>query len=306
MSFRVLFCTLFFISLAACHGKSDKNDYAEEKARAPFEAAVSSGVIEESSLDEISGIVASQKYPGFYWVHNDSGGSPSVYLIDSLAQLKAEVRLEGVINRDWEDIAIGPAPEGGYLLYVGEIGDNRATYGNYSIYTFPEPELNLADGVQSLSISDFSTFQFQYPDGARDAETLLVDPTNRDIIVISKRGDNVIVYHWPFAEQSSKPYVLRKVGGIPFWMIVSGDISPDGQELLLKNYESIFYWKKEPGVPWLEAIKTNPHRLPYQPEPQGEAVAFTANGQGYVTLSEGKNFNGPQHIYFYRRKQLIK
>ena len=100
--------------------------------------------------------------------------------------------------------------------------------------------------------------------------------------------------------------MLHKVGGIPFWMIVSGDISPDGQELLLKNYESIFYWKKEPDVPWLEAIKTNPHRLPYQPEPQGEAVAFTANGQGYVTLSEGKNFNGPQHIYFYRRKQLIK
>jgi hypothetical protein len=306
MSTRIAFYTLCFIVLVACNGKSDKNDYAEEKARAPFEAATSMGIIKESSLDEISGIVASQKYPGFYWVHNDSGGSPSVYLIDSLAQLKAEISLEGVINRDWEDIAIGPGQDGAYLLYVGEIGDNRAVYGNYFIYSFPEPELNLHGDFQFVSISDFSTYQFQYPDGARDAETLLVDPTNHDIIIISKRGDNVIVYHWPFVEQTPEPYVLHKVGGIPFWMIVSGDISPDGQELLLKNYESIFYWKKEPGVPWLEAIKTNPHRLPYQPEPQGEAVAFTANGQGYVTLSEGKNFNGPQHIYFYRRKQLIK
>ncbi|MEQ8530416.1 MAG: hypothetical protein RIB86_01075, partial [Imperialibacter sp.] len=252
--------------------------------------------------DEISGIVASRKYPGFYWAHKDSGGSPSVFLIDSMAQLKAEVRLEGVINRDWEDIAIGPGLDEGYLLYVGEIGDNRAAYGNYSIYSFPEPELNISEGVQSLGISDFSTYQFQYPDGARDAETLLVDPTNRDIIVISKRGDNVIVYHWPFAEQTPEPYVLHKVGGIPFWMIVSGDISPDGQELLLKNYESIFYWKKEPDVPWLEAIMTNPHRLPYQPEPQGEAVAFTTSGRGYVTLSEGKGFHDSQHLYFYRRK----
>lgn len=295
------FCIVIFTACGR-HG-SNKEEYTEEKAKAPFTSRVSLGTIAESELDEISGIVASQRYPGCYWVHNDSGGSPSIYLIDSLARLLAEVRLEGVANRDWEDIALGPSPNGDYSIYIADIGDNREVYGDYYIYKIDEPNLAAEDAMQFVATDDFSILQFQYPDGARDAETLLIDPNNSDILIVSKRGDNVVLYHWPVDQQTSEPFVLTRAGDLPFWMIVAGDISADGQELLLKNYESVFYWKKEKATSWLEAIKTNPHRLPYQPEPQGEAIAFTRSGDGYVTLSEGKGFNDTPHLYFYRRKR---
>ncbi len=302
--FRISLLLFSVFCLFSCTSPSaKKNDYSEEKASAPFESGLSMGAITNERLDEVSGIVASRKYPGYYWVHNDSGGDPSIFLIDSVAQLKAEVRLNGAENRDWEDIAIGPGADAGYVIYIGDIGDNRATRDFYSIYALPEPDLALTEAFTYVETSTFSTYTYEYPDGARDAETLLVDPTTGDFLVISKREDNVFVYHWPFGERTFDRYILHKITSIPFWMIVGGDISETGHELLLKDYESIFYWKKENDTPWVEAIQSSPHRLPYQPEPQGEAIGFSANGRGFVTLSELKGFNSSQLLFFYPRKE---
>ena len=293
----------FFILIALLACETKQEDYAEEKARAPFEQAFSLGQVSAANLDEISGIVASRRYPGYYWVHNDSGGDPSVYLIDSTGSLVAEARLAGIMNRDWEDIAIGPGGNGeGHILYVADIGDNRAVHSSSFIYAFPEPIFDLGSAELYLPVASFSTFEYVYPDGARDAETLLVDPANNDFMIVSKREENVFLYHWPSPRQTNEPFVVQKITSLPFWMIVGGDISENGRELLLKDYESVFYWKNDATTPWVEALKSNPHRLPYIPEPQGEAIGFTAKANGFVTISEREKLSGSPHLYFYNRK----
>lgn len=300
---RLSFCIYFFAFLAACHTRSGKEDerYAEEKARAPFEGRTSVGTIDDPRLNEISGIAASHKYPGYYWVHNDSGGAASLYLIDSVARLVGELQLPGIVNRDWEDIASTTDSLGRSILYVAEIGDNRAVYSNYSIYVVAEPEFGDVGAVPVVRADTVKSLQFRYPDGPRDAETLLVDPVTLDIFIISKREEHIHVYHWPFAAQGDGLYTLSKVGTIPFTGFVAGDIAANGQELLLKDYESVFYWRKDSGKSWRESIHPRPHRLPYPPEPQGEAIAFTLRGDGYVTISEQEGSN-PPHLYFYKRK----
>jgi hypothetical protein len=292
-----------FIVLPGCSffRESESEKYQEEKAKAPFAAAVSLGKISDKRLDEVSGIVASHTYPGYYWVHNDSGGEPNLYLIDSTAKLVGQVKLAGIENRDWEDVALAPGTNGRDVLYIAETGDNSAQDGTYFIYTLEEPALDSLVNSEIIVVNDFSTYTFRYPDGARDAETLLVDPLTLDFIIVTKREDNVGVYFWAAPQSSSDVFKLEKSLTIPFWMVVGGDISRDGSELVLKDYESVFYWKKNPETSWIDALKTNPHRLPYQPEPQGEAIAFTADGDGYVTLSERKRLS-EQHLYFYSRK----
>lgn len=293
----------FFILIALLACETKQEDYAEEKARAPFEKAFSLGQVTAGALDEISGIVASRRYPGYYWVHNDSGGDPSVYLIDSTGTLVAEARLAGVMNRDWEDIAIGPGGNGvGHILYVADIGDNRAAHSSYFIYAFPEPAFTLSSADLYLTVDSFSTFEYVYPDGARDAETLLVDPANNDFLIVSKREENVFLYHWPSPRQTDEVFVVQKITSLPFWMIVGGDISENGLELLLKDYESVFYWKKDADTNWVEALKSNPHRLPYIPEPQGEAIAFNVEANGFVTISEREKLSGAPHLFLHRRK----
>lgn len=287
------------ILLGGC--KRSQKPYAFDE-NPPFEARKSLGLITDNLLNEISGIVASRRYPGFFWVHNDSGGEAAIYLINSQAEKIAQVKVEGLQNRDWEDIAIGPGNEGSHdLLYIAETGDNRAVYGTYFIYSFEEPGVDLENRTQRLFIDEYDTYTYQYPDGARDAETLMVDPLNQDIWIISKREPQVNVYRLPSARRGPDVHTLEKTCTIPFHEIVGGEISFDGTELLLKSYLSVFYWSRDPEEEWAEVFEQTPVVLLYSPEPQGEAIAFTNSGNGYVTISEAENFAGKQYLYFYKR-----
>ena len=78
-----------------------------------------SGWLDEKFIPESSGIVKSRRYPGIFWVHNDSGNPPLLFAIKGDGQIVRQFRL-GVPNLDWEDIAID---DHGHL-YIGDIGNN--------------------------------------------------------------------------------------------------------------------------------------------------------------------------------------
>ena len=77
---------------------------------------------------------------------------------------------------------------------------------------------------------------------------------------------------------------------------VGGDICPTGDEVLLKTYGHIYYWRVNDGN-YLEAMKHHPDDLPYNGERQGESVCWAPDESGYYTLSEGAN----QQLMFYQR-----
>ena len=81
--------------------------------------------IADSAINESSGLVASRTNSGAYWTHNDSGGGPFIYALDTNGETLGTFRVNGATNRDWEDIAAGPGPQHGRsYLYIGDIGDN--------------------------------------------------------------------------------------------------------------------------------------------------------------------------------------
>lgn len=65
---------------------------------------------------------------------------------------------------------------------------------------------------------------------------------------------------------------------------------------MLKAQKTIYYWHI-PNRDYYTGIQTTPLTVPYTPERQGEAVAFSADGSGYYTLSEGSNAT----LYYYKR-----
>jgi hypothetical protein len=216
--------------------------------------------------------------------------------------------LDGIQNRDWEDIAIGPGPEEGQqYLYIGDIGDNRAQHDLKYVYRVPEPHVTADQTPREVSLSDIETITFRYPDGERDAETLLLDPTTKDLYVISKRETKVRVYRASYPQSTTAPMTLEHVVTLALnerdtmsaWL-TGGDISPSGQEILLKSYIGVYYWSRAPGQPVHDALRAAPTLLPYIPEPQGEAVCWKADGGGYYTVSEERDAI-PAHLYFYPR-----
>ncbi|MEJ0057346.1 MAG: hypothetical protein WDN75_17830 [Bacteroidota bacterium] len=71
---------------------------------------------------------------------------------------------------------------------------------------------------------------------------------------------------------------------LPLTSINGGSISADGKEVLLRNYNKIYYWKKKGDESLAELFKTPATELPYDRELQGESIAWAQDGSGYFTL----------------------
>lgn len=249
-------------------------------------------------LKEISGMAASKLNPGMFWVHNDSGNEAEIYLIDTSLKILLTCRIGDVENRDWEDIAVGPGPvEGKYYVYVGEIGDNDARYEYKHIYRFEEPRQE--EGVRTLKLQSFDTITFRLEDKRKDTETLLIDPGTKALYVISKRENPVWLYELKNPQSTKDTLVARKITSLPFTQIVGGDIIPEGNQILLKNYEHIYYWRSDNVMAVDDLLKTPHFEVPYEVEPQGEALSWTHDGSGFYTISE-KNAGKSTYLFYYR------
>ncbi|MDR7130095.1 hypothetical protein J2X69_002442 [Algoriphagus sp. 4150] len=266
---------------------------AQQELLPDFGEGVPVATLTDPRLDEISGLACSRINPGIIYVHNDSGGEAAVYLLDSLGNTIGEIELLETQNRDWEDIAIGPGVNGGSYIYVGEIGDNNAVHEEVAIYRFPEPTKgDFTSGVIPEKII------LTYPGGARDAESLMVDPISGDIFILSKRDSLNTLYRLAADKFEDGKAELEELIKLPFTSATAADISADGSQILVKNYLSVFYWKRNLGETIAQAMSRAPIELPYSPEPQGEAIGFRPDGRVYYTLSE-KRFDLDPVLYKY-------
>jgi hypothetical protein len=255
------------------------------------------GQLANKKIDEASGLAFSRSHKGIIYTHNDSGHEPYVYLTDTMGKDRGIIHLKDVKNRDWEDIAVGPGPDKKLsYVYVGEIGDNNGAYKNIKIFRFPEPK-----SLKSRMEIKPEILTLTYPDGPKDAETLMVDPRSGDIFIISKRDSTNTLYRAPKKAFEKERFVLEKVMELPFTMAVAGDISADGTQVLIKNYFTVFYWERKTGESISEALSRKPKILPYKTEPQGEAIGFHPSGKSYFTLSE-KSFGIAPVLYRYDKK----
>ena len=255
------------------------------------------GHLRIKEMDEISGIAVSGIRKDVYYIHNDSGDTSRFFAISPDGTIKNVIYFKGDPSQplgavDCEDIAVGIGPDKNKsYVYLGDIGDNGAVRKYITIYRFEEKQNWAKDSL--IKNAEVVPVHYKYPDGPKDAESLMIDPIEKLIYIVSKRSDSVTVYTTPLNFKANDTLVLSKKcklyfnGFRPFKWITAGDISRDGQQILLKSYEKVYYWKRSNNEPvWKTMLKT-PTELPYKPEKQGEAIGFTLDGKGYYTTSEG-------------------
>lgn len=252
--------------------------------------------LDPQSIEEASGIADSKINQGYIWVEEDSGNPTRIFLVSHEGKVKKSVFLDGVENRDWEDMTLakGPDPSLDYI-YLGDIGDNGSSHPESVIYRFPEPSLTV-DTVRS-----FSKIRFSYPDGPRDAEAFLVDDLKKEIYIISKRDSISKVYRLKAGYSESAVNIAEYVGALKFNGVVSAAISVDRGDLLVKTYSAIYHYEIKKGSSLSEVLATTPSPVTYQVEPQGEAISFRNDNSGFFTLSE-QGFGTDVKLYEYKRK----
>jgi hypothetical protein len=291
MLFRLL-STAILILLAGC-----KIPGPTPVATAQFSSDPTATGIAPNLIDEASGMVDSRTMPGNLWVEQDSGSPAEMALLSKDGTVKGKIAVPNAQNIDWEDMSIGPGPQVNInYIYMGDIGDNNASLPIRTIYRFPEPA-SLNTPIQSVE-----RINFRYPDGPRDAESLLVDPQTRDIYVVSKRETRVHLYRLKYPQNVNEVTVAENLGEMPLSVVTGAAISTDGTEILLRTYTNVYYYKRKEGQSVADALQLQEGRtLPYRLEPQGEAVCFDRENKGYFTISERYNAAAVS-LYYYARK----
>ena len=214
--------------------------------------------------------------------------------------------LSGATAVDWEDMAIGPGPVAGQdYLYFADTGNNALNRSVVTVYRVAEPALDTFQLPVTTSIGGVAAFPMQYPSGTRrDAETLLVDPVSGDWLIVTRdrsRTGTSYVYLNPAPQQVGVLTTLQLVATLTSSIeIKGGDVSPAGDWLLLRTHStsqavSGLLWARTLGTDIESVFATSPCSAPLVFEPQGEAVAFAPDGEGYYTLGEGAH----QPVYFY-------
>ena len=252
------------------------------------------GTVTDSALKEVSGIDAGIVNPTLFWVHNDSGDSARVFAINSSGATQSVFTLSGAVATDWEDIAVGPGPQTGVAyLYIADIGDNARSRAEIVLYRVPEPTVVT---VAETTLDGAEALRLRYPDGAHNAEALLVDPVNGDIVIIEKteQGGAARIYRAPGTLAAGSLTTLTLVGTLSlpsgFTNVVTGaDVSADGTQLAVRAYAAVLLWNRDTASSIWSPFATGSCAGPLPIEVQGEAIAFRADGRGYVTLSEGTN-----------------
>ncbi|TAE76313.1 MAG: hypothetical protein EAZ85_00125 [Bacteroidetes bacterium] len=269
-----------------------------------FEKGKKIAMLESNALTEASGLVMSRANHNFFWTHNDSGGKPEIYLFDKNGLHWATFKVPA-FARDWEEIKIGAGPQANKnYIYVGDIGDNQGKYDIKKIYRFVEPNLHTISRGYRGYIPKIDSLRFRYPNNAkRDSEAFIPDPITKDIYIITKREKpKVMVFKWKYPQSTQKIEIVELIAELPCFKIVAGDISVDGQEIILKDYDNVYYWKRNEKEDLDKTFKRLPVRLPYFSEPQGEALAFsTDKSEGYFTLSESTKYKPEQFFYYYSK-----
>ena len=244
--------------------------------------------IANPAIDEASGIVASAEHAGIYFLHNDSGDSARFFAIDDGGADRGEFAIEGGTHSDYEDMARGPCSAGS-CLYIGDIGDNDEAISIHTLYRVAEPT-TIGPGTHTTLPNQL---KFQYPDAAHNAQTLLVHPITGEIAVVQtvQTGPSAI-YGAGGAWQSGQVITLAKLGEITppegSQEIGGGDVHPAGHGILIRTFTHVYYYRSAgPREPLATTLSGTPCVLPVAAEPKGEAVAWTAAGDGYVTVSEG-------------------
>ena len=187
-------------------------------------------------------------------------------------------------------MTVDPTDQQSYL-YIGDIGDNNEEREQIYIHRIIEPV-----DVQDLNVNTSTTYTLTYPDGAHNAEALVVHPQNHTLYILTKSTEISHIYAMDIGTETTSTLELKYSFSLLEWdyagspLITGADITSDGRTLLLRTYSAvvavdaqILEGNMEETPEWC--------MLESAPEAQGESITLTANDLRYITISEDEQPN---------------
>jgi hypothetical protein len=240
------------------------------------------GRFDARSLPEASGIAKSRRYPGIFWVHNDSGNPPALFAIRRDGTIVREFRL-GFPNIDWEDIA---ADDQGHL-YVGDIGNNGNLLAIRAVYRIDEPDPG-KPASQPLRPSVSVFYGFSRADRF-DAESLVFEANSNSAVLVAKRfdGREAELFAIPLNPPAPllRPATPRRIGTLSGFVepATGASLSEDGQLLAICSSAVTRVYRRKDGQGWRLLAEVHYDSLPIE--------GITWDGRDLILVSEGRGID---------------
>ncbi|WP_170200595.1 SdiA-regulated/phytase-like domain-containing protein [Prauserella endophytica] len=246
-------------------------------AQAPAPEQVCS--LGDDRLAEVSGLAADE---GSWYAVNDGGTSIEVFVLGKDCSVQ-DVLTDPTDPYDVEDLAL--APDG--TLWLGDTGDNRKQRDTVALHA-------LSPGGPA------TLYRLTYPDGARDAEALLLDRSGTPYIITKNVLGGSEVYRPSAPLASPGPTPLEKVGSLSLsatdtpggpvgtagsLLVTGAATNADGSVFAVRTYTDAYLYPAPDGDV-VAALQRSPVRVPLPDEAQGEAIAFEPDGS-LLSVSEG-------------------
>lgn len=263
-------------------------------------APVERCAVDDPRLTELSGLAV---VGNALWAMADGGRRVELLRLDPDTCAVVGRRTADVDPYDAEDLAA--TPDG--AMWVGDTGDNERRRPTVAVIVVPSrgaPELH----------------RLSYPDGPHDAEALLVDGRGIPTIVTKEIGvAGIYRPEGPLTGVGPTPLVHvgdlvlppsdtpgGPIGAFGARTVTGGAVSADGRVVALRTYTDAWLFAVPDAAgsaaagsdtagsdtadsdDVAAALRGTPVRVPLPDEPQGEALAFTADG----TLLSGSEARG--------------
>lgn len=244
-------------------------------------------------IKEASGVAFSRTVRGVLWTHNDSGNEPELFAVNAGAQEVGTIPVPARM-RDWEDMAVGPCPEGS-CVYLADTGDNGRRGDPVSLYVAAEPR------GTGAPVGTMRAYTARFPDGkVHDSEALFVLPGGEVYLISKGTHDPIELYRWPAPLREGATATLELVRGLaaepsqPGDRVTGASASPDGSFVAVRTYSLLNIYRTADLVGGGTAPLTPVRRTDLVPlgEPQGEGVAL-ANDGTVALVSEGHGRHVP-------------
>ena len=233
-----------------------------------------------TEINESSGLAISNRAPGIFWTHNDSGDRPRIFAFDQTGKHLGMCRLRGAGFIDWEDMASFQRAGKSWLL-LADIGDNAFDRQSYSLYLCEEPP------VAALEV-DATAIRFRYEDGGHNCEAVAVDPQQGVILLAIKVfSSSCTIYELNLPEKAtSEVLVARQLATVTIPLATAMDISPDGRRAVIVTYSDAFEFGRSEGESWQQAFAKPPKQLSMPIRRQGESICYGADSRTLYLTSE--------------------
>jgi hypothetical protein len=219
--------------------------------------------IKDARITESSGL-AVDSAGNIYWTVNDSGDRGVAY------GLGLDGEVQGTLNFRAQPVDVEAVAVHDNRLYVGDIGDNTNRRSFIRVFFFNNPRAN------GLTVT-YHAYDFRYPDGPHNAETLLVNESGQ-LFVVTKSPDGAI-YAGPKKPDRQGINKLKKVGSAPS-DVTDGTFLPGGDKIALLTYTTVTVL----DASTYEVLASSP--IPHQQ--QAESLTLSLDEQSLLVGSEGK------------------